>query len=89
MSKRITGDQIYNVFKNQFDIKFHGDTYEDEESLENMETVSELMESLLYDLEITYNQTKNRKEYSALKLKRRLYKILDTIKYYADDWEDE
>ena len=89
MSKRITGDQIYNVFKNQFDIKFHGDTCEDEESLENMETVSELIESLLYDINITYNQTKNRKEYSAIKLKRRLYKILDTIKNYTADWEEE
>ena len=86
----ITGIEIYEFIKpNLGDVEFHGETYADEESIDNIKKYENLLYYLLQDLEDVYDTTKSRHEGSAKDINKEIKRIILLIQEKIKDMEIE
>ena len=86
----ITGIEIYEFIKpNLGKVAFHGETYADAKSVENIKKYEDLLYYILQDLEDVYDVTKDRYEYSAKEINKESKRIILLIKEKINDMEIE
>lgn len=86
----ITGIEIYEFIKpNLGKVDFHGETYADEKSVENIKKYEDVLYYMLQDLEDVYDVTKRRHESSAKKINEEAKRILLLIQEKLTDIEVE
>lgn len=86
----ITGIEIYEFIKpNLGNVSFHGETYKDEESVENVRKYEDLLYYLIEDLCETYCKTQNRHEASGKEINGEAKRILLLIKDKLNEIEIE
>lgn len=80
-------EQIIEVYKLlRGDTSFHGESHSDEASLNNLKEETLFLTTVVYDLATLYVETKERYEYSGMRLSAQAKKCLETIRDIIDDF---
>lgn len=73
--------EIYDIVKKLVGpIHPVGETYEDEDRLENLEVMTELVGEILFDISVISDNNKDRVEHSMKEAGKFAYEFLETIK---------
>lgn len=83
-------EQIIEVYKLlRGNTSFHGESNADEASLNNLKEETLFLEAMVYDLANLYDETKDRYEFSGMRLSAQAKKCLKSIRDIIDDFLDE